>query len=512
MTIHPLNVFPWIYSSVKGSIKSFERICDFLSIKEKPDNTLPNTNHLDNMEFINIKNTKVKYSNDSEFTLLIDEFICKKGDLVILYGTNGSGKTAFIKSLLKENIIINEVQENLQIKPDVKIGYIPQDLWTFNTSIKENIEMGENLSKELYKTLIDSCGLDKDLKTMKNNDSTVIATKGANISGGQKQRVNIARCLAQVPDIVIMDNPFSSIDNSVADKIFNQAISTLREKGVSVIFSTCDKKWISVSDNVYIINNNKLSKLNLEKSDKLIDYTNYDYSKNNNENKGEISENNVFSEEMKNEENQLRVDYKTYNFYFNQTGKLFFVIVIIFVGLMQFGRNFIEIWLADWVNTENMSGFNIEEKKDIQLKNLKVYGVFIILHSLATTGRSAFFAQAGLKAAKEIYIKFVNKLIYSTCNYFIKNDLGKISNLLENDVKCVDEELPFEFNRLLAYTFTILGSILVIGYSSLLFIVCKFHLNQCSLCLEFITFIYSKYLFLQVKSYRKKIIRIIASG
>ena len=475
MTIHPLNVFPWIYSSVKGSIKSFERICDFLSIKDKPENSITKPNLLDDKEFVYIKNTKVKYSKDSDFTLLIDEFICKKGDLVILYGTNGSGKTAFIKSLLKENLIINESQENMKIKPDLKIGYIPQDLWTFNTSIKENIEMGQNLSKEIYKTLIDCCDLEKDFKTMKNFDSTVIATKGANISGGQKQRVNIARCLAQVPDIVIMDNPFSSIDNNVADKIFNQAISTLREKGVSVIFSTCDKKWISVSDNVYIINNNILSKLNIGKRDKLTDYTNYDYSKNNDKIKEETSQNNVCSEEVKKEEIQLRVNYKTYNFYFYHTGKVFFVIVIIFVGLMQFGRNFIEIWLADWVNNENMSGFKLEEKKEIQIKNLKVYVVFIILHSLATTGRSAFFAQAGLKAAKEIYIKFVNKLIYSSCNYFIKNDLGKISNLLENDVKCVDEELPFEFNRLLAYTFTILGSILVIGYSSLLFIVCKFH-------------------------------------
>ena len=175
----------------------------------------------------------------------------------------------------------------------------------------------------------------------------------------------------------------------------------------------------------------------------------------------------------------------------NETGKIFFLLVILFVGLMQFGRNFIEIWLARWVNNENLKNYINDEKIDIQSKNLYYYILFIILHSIATIGRSAFFAVAGLKAAKSIYQKFTKKLLFSKCNYFTKFDLGIISNILENDVKCLDEELPTEFNRLLAYSFTVAGTIIVIGYSSLSFLVCKIILIKVFVILGF----YYVYLF-----------------
>ena len=490
MIIHPLNVFPWIYSQVKGSQKSFQRICEFLTIKEKTV-SIQSPNLPGGNELIKIKNLKVKYNIESKFSLEIPEFNCNKGDLIIVYGANGSGKTAFIKSLLNENIIESVSKNNKLISNSSRVAYIPQDLWTFNSSIKDNILMGEESNSDLYSKIINACSLETDLKTMKNHDHTIISTKGSNISGGQKQRVNIARSFCSNPDILIMDNPFSSIDNNVAEKIFRDFVLGLKDKGVCVIFSTCDRKWINMSNKVYQINKNKLIKLKINENEKDSNYINYDYSKNKEENNQEIKNEQINVKVDDKNENKFRVEYKTYDFYFNETGKIFFLLVILFVGLMQFGRNFIEIWLARWVNNENLKNYINDEKIDIQSKNLYYYILFIILHSIATIGRSAFFAVAGLKAAKSIYQKFTKKLLFSKCNYFTKFDLGIISNILENDVKCLDEELPTEFNRLLAYSFTVAGTIIVIGYSSLSFLVCKIILIKVFVILGF----YYVYLF-----------------
>ena len=99
--IHPLNVFPWIYSQVKGLQKL---ICEFLTIKEKTL-SIQSPKLPDGNELTNIKNLKVKYNIDSEFSLEIPEFNSNKGDLIIVFGAKNSGKTDFIKSLLNENII-----------------------------------------------------------------------------------------------------------------------------------------------------------------------------------------------------------------------------------------------------------------------------------------------------------------------------------------------------------------------------------------------------------------------
>ena len=80
-----------------------------------------------------------------------------------------------------------------------------------------------------------------------------------NLSGGEKQRVSLARILITNPKILLMDEPFSNLDNKLRWDICNYTMSVLKEKNMSVIFVTHDvREALRVSDRVMVINKGKL--------------------------------------------------------------------------------------------------------------------------------------------------------------------------------------------------------------------------------------------------------------
>jgi ABC-type bacteriocin/lantibiotic exporter with double-glycine peptidase domain len=282
----------------------------------------------------------------------------------------------------------------------------------------------------------------------------VIKTKGSNISGGQNQRVNIARALYSDPDIIIFDNSFSSIDNNVAFAIMEKAIIPLRQSGKIVIIATNDKKWLRYADKVYQLENNKVVEVDKDSLDTK--FINYNYS-----NDTIQSEINIPTPIESEDEDTKRVSLNTYLYFLRNTGVIAFVMVIVWVALMQFGRNFIEIWMAEWVQGK---------QKGQQEVNLRLYVLLVVIHTIITILRSERFATVCLKACKQIYEDFITKLLNSQIDFFMNNDIAKLSNILQKDIFEIDEKIPFELNRLLAYTFSLVGSIIVLSYSSLYFI------------------------------------------
>ena len=84
LTLHPLGNFPWLYSQIKASIKSYGRICDFLSKKEKACPTQP-INEEKIFLLMDIEYQKIKYSEDSEFNLEVKNFKMAKLKQFIVY-------------------------------------------------------------------------------------------------------------------------------------------------------------------------------------------------------------------------------------------------------------------------------------------------------------------------------------------------------------------------------------------------------------------------------------------
>ena len=144
-----------------------------------------------------------------------------KGATLGLVGKTGSGKTTFIKQILREYPLGEGTLEiggiPIQQLPMDRvrewIGYVPQDHILFSKTVKENILYGKEgaTDEELERAMIQADFM-KDLSTLPQGLETIVGEKGVALSGGQKQRISIARALIKDPDILLLDDALSAVD------------------------------------------------------------------------------------------------------------------------------------------------------------------------------------------------------------------------------------------------------------------------------------------------------------
>ena len=175
-------------------------------------------------------------------------FEIKHGQSFALVGSTGAGKSTIVNLLLglyepiKGTILIDDVklnQQNLR-SWQTKIGYVPQDIYIIDDTIKNNIAFGVDPESIDSNKIIELSKLVK-LHDFINNElpdnyETILGEKGITISGGQKQRLGIARALYHDPEIIIFDEATNSLD-SITEKIVSETIYRLSKKKTLVIIT-----------------------------------------------------------------------------------------------------------------------------------------------------------------------------------------------------------------------------------------------------------------------------------
>lgn len=146
-------------------------------------------------------------------------FTAKKGKLTAIVGDVGSGKSSLLAALLGQMVLTEGESKVLG-----SIGYVPQEAWLLNMSLRDNILFGSPYDEKKFDQVIRVCALKRDLALMTNGDLTEIGERGINLSGGQRQRISLARCVYKLNDIILLDDPLSAVDQQVGKHIFNQCI------------------------------------------------------------------------------------------------------------------------------------------------------------------------------------------------------------------------------------------------------------------------------------------------
>ena len=141
-----------------------------------------------------------------------------------------------------------------------KIGYVPQDFTVFNGTLLENISMKRCACEKCLLTA-KKCLADVSLMKFFNNLPEGLETKleerGVNLSGGQKQRIALARELFREPDILLMDEATSSLDD-VTTEIVERNISKLKGK-LTVVKITHKIKSLKSADRILLIDKGKIT-------------------------------------------------------------------------------------------------------------------------------------------------------------------------------------------------------------------------------------------------------------
>lgn len=194
-----------------------------------------------------LKDINIEFKKES-ITGIVGESGCGKTTLInILYGLwcPQSGKV-YINSIPYENFNIKKIRQ--------KICIICQDSFLFNTSILNNIKLGNEK--------IDNNEINKLLKIvelntlMKENEDSFVGEKGNNLSGGQKQKIVLARALARESDVFIFDEATSSLDNLSQSKIMDSLLPYFRGKIVIIIAHRLST--LKCADRIIVMNKGRI--------------------------------------------------------------------------------------------------------------------------------------------------------------------------------------------------------------------------------------------------------------
>jgi len=240
---------------IRNGRSALDAVCEELKFKNPVSdiNTFENIPKISFNSEIYIKDLSFSYPGGlslyNDLNLKIN-----KGEAIGIIGESGTGKSTLVNLLVglinpdKGNIFIdnNPIHENLKCWHKA-IGYMPQKSFLMDDSIVNNVTFYDSLNKNFLNKIIKQCQLEKLEQSLPNGIETMIGENGARLSGGQLQRISLARTLYKNPDILILDEATTSLDQENEKKILDIIASLKNDKTIIIIshqiqnLSFCDK-------------------------------------------------------------------------------------------------------------------------------------------------------------------------------------------------------------------------------------------------------------------------------
>jgi len=143
----------------------------------------------------------------------------QRGDLCMVVGPVGVGKTTILRGLLHELTVQGAVRVS------GRVAYCSQVPWIMSTTVKENILFGKPFNEKEYKRVIRATALDTDIAQFEHGDATEIGDRGLNLSGGQKARLSLARAAYSDADVILLDDVIAAVDAHVAEHLMEKCIA-----------------------------------------------------------------------------------------------------------------------------------------------------------------------------------------------------------------------------------------------------------------------------------------------
>ncbi|HKI77433.1 MAG TPA: ABC transporter ATP-binding protein [Ignavibacteriaceae bacterium] len=261
----PIQKLAAVSVNIQPAMAALIRIID---IKERISETDDKRRNKDIQSLkgkIEFQNVSFKYDEKANINALENiNFQISPGSKIAIVGESGAGKTTLISLVLQlysptaGKILFDNIDSQDIIIPTLreKIGYVSQDIFLFEDTIKNNIIYGRpnaddseiiNASKE--------SGAFEFINKLSNGFNTIIGERGINLSLGQKQKLSIARALLLNPDMFIFDEATSSLD-SISQKEIQNFIKNTNNKTVIMIAHNIET--VLLSDFVLVLKNGRL--------------------------------------------------------------------------------------------------------------------------------------------------------------------------------------------------------------------------------------------------------------
>jgi len=256
-----------VKSSLSAAKPTFELIDELNGIKElERIETVISTNHTDFSPRVTLGNLKFTYSDATEKTIQDISLDISEGKFIAFVGPSGGGKSTLIDLILgllapsSGSISISGLTPVDAIKKwPGSIGYVPQDVFIENSTVKENICLGFNpnsVPDDLVWQALQLADLSDFVKGLDGQLSYRISDAGKNLSGGQRQRLGIARAILTKPKIVIFDEATSALDAETENRVSESILKLTGE--CTVIFIAHRLSVVRSADMIYYIDKGKI--------------------------------------------------------------------------------------------------------------------------------------------------------------------------------------------------------------------------------------------------------------
>ena len=258
----PLTDLGDTFDLYQRAMASFKRIT---TLKETKPTIINGVKELSNFQN-SIIFDNVNFSYEEGFRVLNNVSIeINKGQNIAIVGSTGSGKSTMIKLILRLYDVDNGIVkfDEIDIK-DLKleslrenIALVSQDIFLFEGSVFENIAYG-NLdanTDEIWEAARLS-EADVFINQLPQKENTIVGERGQKLSGGQRQRVSIARAILKNPEILILDEATSAVDNETEAAI-QRSLDSLK-KGRTVIAIAHRLSTIRNADKIYVLENGEI--------------------------------------------------------------------------------------------------------------------------------------------------------------------------------------------------------------------------------------------------------------
>lgn len=225
-TINLVGQLTWGMNNSLSMVNRYKTSKDIFYSITQYDKKLPLKDKFALNKEIMVKN--LSYGYNSEEVLSKINLNIKKGEKVLIYGPTGFGKTTLV-NLLSKNLISYKGEifyddiELSKIDPESfndNLGYVRQEHFIFDDSIKNNIILNQPFNLVKFKEVLKSADLYDWITSLDLEADHILLNNGSNISGGQRQRINIARELYQDKEVIIFDEPSSSLDDKTSKNIY----------------------------------------------------------------------------------------------------------------------------------------------------------------------------------------------------------------------------------------------------------------------------------------------------
>ncbi|KAF4471540.1 Canalicular multispecific organic anion transporter 2 [Fusarium albosuccineum] len=365
-----------------------------------------------------------------------------QGTLNMFVGRVGCGKSSLLKAIVGEL-----VPTQGSVSAETSLGYCDQIPWLRNISIQDNIIGQSPFDDKWFQTVLQSCALDDDIAQLPEGEKTIVGPGGVALSGGQKQRVALARAVYSQRQLLVLDDVFSSLDNSTSDKVFQRLMGPtglLRRTNTTVILTTSHARFLPAADYVTTLDEGCITHNQVPYDE--VKTTALGELQTDTQPEGQVMETGPLRENRSGPSAKQEIDLARqtgdrdcYKIYLRSMGWQIISVVfpVAVVGSVIEIVPHLEIWLRFW--TEHGNG-----SKDAHYAGGYV-GFALAGMLLSAFNFYYFLILAVPKSSNSLHRQLLNSVCRAPLHFFTSTESGGILNRFSQDMTLIDQSLPLAF-------------------------------------------------------------------